>query len=371
MQAFRNAWDDERTGCGADYLTGQDGDALKDENGMTWNCVYWTGGFDFVFRKIDGYGEPLPDATFKLYTSVKHEGKLVPAKKDAKDTPAENREGSVLAEDWKAYEQWNAYQQPDKKTKEKGDAKGISETIESVTVKAYKEDGKPEDSVVTGAGLVEFDKIPPGNYFMVETTEPKNWERMVDVYRVYVDGTGWVSISAVDTDADGKLLWPDATNPTAPADEPTVTFAKDDATDKYILPEEAPAEGADTIKIFNILNVSSLSRKVILKKVDIADNMPLPEAKFTVYWYDGSTVMRVKTTDDSGKPTFETLKDLESGAAGAFWIGWLPSGIYYMQETAPEGYKQPEKRVRLRVDADGVTILNEETAPPEPEEGGE
>ena len=374
MQAFRNAWDDESTGCGADYLTGQGGDALSDGKD-TWQCVYWTGGFDFVFRKINGYGEPLDVATFKLYTSVKHAGKLVPAKKDAKDTPAEkeNLEDSVLAEGWNAYNEWNAYQQPDKETKVKGDAEGISETIESVTVKAYKEDGKPVDSVVTGDGLVEFDKIPPGNYFMVETTEPEHWERMVDVYRVYVDGTGWVSISAVDTDAEGKLLWPDATDdPTAPATEPTVTFVKDGATDKYILPEEAPAEGADTIKIFNILNVSSLSRKVILKKVDIADNMPLQGAKFTVYCYDGSTVMRVKTTDDSGKPTFETLKDLESDAAGAFWIGWLPYGIYYMEETVtPEGYKQPEKRVRLKVDADGVTILDEETAPPEREEGGE
>ena len=67
--AFRNAWDDETSGCGADYLTGQDGDDLTDEAGNTWKCLYWTGGFDFLFRKIDSFGESLDGATFTLYKS--------------------------------------------------------------------------------------------------------------------------------------------------------------------------------------------------------------------------------------------------------------------------------------------------------------
>ena len=91
MQAFRNAWDDESTGCGADYLTGQDGDDLKDAANKTWKCIYWTGGFDFVFRKIDGDGKALDGAEFTLFMAVEdpaNSGKFVPANEDGKAVPA-------------------------------------------------------------------------------------------------------------------------------------------------------------------------------------------------------------------------------------------------------------------------------------------
>ena len=60
MEAFRNAQPDELTICGGDYLTGQRGEFN--------NWIYWTGGYDVVFLKVDGFGDPLPGATFRLYT---------------------------------------------------------------------------------------------------------------------------------------------------------------------------------------------------------------------------------------------------------------------------------------------------------------
>jgi hypothetical protein len=61
MRVFRNAQPDSETNCGGDYLTGQKGEVN--------NWIYWTGGFDVVFLKIDSFGKALPGATFTLYSN--------------------------------------------------------------------------------------------------------------------------------------------------------------------------------------------------------------------------------------------------------------------------------------------------------------
>ena len=75
------------------------------------------------------------------------------------------------------------------------------------------------------------------------------------------------------------------------------------------------------------------------------------------------TVVRVENGKDAtGKPKYETLKDLPSGAAGAFWIGKLPYGTYYLQETAaPGGYTKPTKYFQFKVDENGVSYLKTTT----------
>lgn len=71
------------------------------------------------------------------------------------------------------------------------------------------------------------------------------------------------------------------------------------------------------------------SRRVILRKVDETYGT-VQNAEFTVY--RGSSIVSV-----DGKE----LKDLKSGTGGAFWIGTLPYGTYYLHETTvPNGYQK-------------------------------
>ena len=58
MRVFRNAQADQYTGCGADYLTGQEGD---DINGR--KCIYWTG--------VSGYRKVILRQINTAYASVK------------------------------------------------------------------------------------------------------------------------------------------------------------------------------------------------------------------------------------------------------------------------------------------------------------
>ena len=327
MQVFRNAWDDESTGCGADYLTGQDGDDLKDADGNTWKCIYWTGGFDFAFRKIDGNGTPMNGATFTLYTAVANGGKLAPIQKNTKNTPVDDPDALALTD-------WSAYQQPDKKTKVKGDATATSATIaaeDAVTIKAYTgESTKPGEPAVYGEGMVVFEKIPPGNYFLVETAKPENWRTRFDLYRVYVDGAGWISISGIDKDAEGYYEWPTATDPTAPATEPNTQLLKG-ADGKYSWAGTIP-DDADAVRVFNIMNISELNRQVILRKVADTTYESLKDAEFDLLWAD-------MTPYTEGLPAGKL--HYVSRPSGVFFIGNLPYGTYYLHEVeVPDGYEK-------------------------------
>ncbi len=362
-KAFRNARADVDTDCGGDYLTGQTGDDIG-----TTRCLYWTGGFDFAFRKINGQGEALNDATFTLYTSAKtDDGKLlVPAMKDPKGTPIVDPYAPDLNAD-----EWNAYQQ------QNNDATGTSAYIaatNAVTIKAFVAGNKPVDRAVYGDGLVVFEKIPPGNYFMVETTKPNTWNSLFDVYWVYVDGSGWISISGVKKDVSGKYQWPNATEDiTVPADKPTVDFTKKGSDDKYTV---AASGSTGTLKIYNIMNVSTLERKVILKKVN-SGNAPLKDAMFTVYYADKQTVVKVSAKDSSGNITTKELKDLTSGATGVYWIGMLPCGTYYIHETSvPDTVKQSTDgwwytlKVEISDSNGGITVSTQRTTIEEQPQNG-
>ena len=119
------------------------------------------------------------------------------------------------------------------------------------------------------------------------------------------------------------------------------------------------------VDIYTAMNVSPLQRKVILRKVDGADYKPLTDAKFTVYYADKQTVVRLRDDEGNvisfkdGKGNEKTgMEDLESGAAGAFWIGKLPFGTYYMEETAaPSGYTKLTHYFVFKVDGNGVTQM--------------
>ena len=70
---------------------------------------------------------------------------------------------------------------------------------------------------------------------------------------------------------------------------------------------------------------------------------PLKDAKFTIYRADKS-VMQVDGKGADGADIKVPLQNLPSGNAGAFWIGRLPYGEYYMVETkGPTPSKQNDK----------------------------
>ena len=79
------------------------------------------------------------------------------------------------------------------------------------------------------------------------------------------------------------------------------------------------------------------SRKVILRKVDGSDYTSLKGAKFNVYKGTATSPYVVK---DKDKPDEILSSDnLTSLDSGVFWIGELPYGVYYLEETwAPSGY---------------------------------
>ena len=376
--AFRNARDDGETECGGDYLTGQEGDAP--------NLIKWTGGFDIVFRKIDGNGNAfrnkdddgnaLDVPKFTLYLSVKDSGKLVPTKKDTKDTAVDADDLNATVLDTR---NWEPYKQLDGngiKTAAVGESKTIAKD-KPVTVKAYlNASQKPVDRKIYGDGMVAFEKIPPGNYFMVETIKPTGWQSMYDVYRVYVDGSGWISISPVERDSTGKLVWPDNEKETVPATNYTTKFMKDATEDVYTWAATVP-DGAATVDIYNIMNVSTLTRKVVLRKVEAAkdaegnDNDTLYDgiagAEFTVYCADKRTPVSLVHTstvkDDDGKEqtvnTVETLTNLTSKDSGAFWMGQMPLGTYYIEEkVVADDFVKPEHYFKLEV-TDDATMLHE------------
>ncbi len=126
-RAFRNARTDDDTDCGSEFLTGQPGD---DVDGV--RCIYWTGGFDFSFLKVDGFGAGLGGAAFALYTEY--------------TSAADN--------------------------------------------KPYLKNGEPVTAVSSAEGDVQFLKAAPKVYYMVETAAPENYKKDPAVYRVTVDTDG-------------------------------------------------------------------------------------------------------------------------------------------------------------------------------------
>ena len=353
---FRNAQDDVTTECGGDYLTGQEGDSI--------NLIKWTGGFDFVFKKIDGEGNALDGAEFTLYMAVeasKGSGDYVPAKKDSdgKLIPATSADGS----------DWVAYQQSDK-TSTSGGKKDVKRTsgeiLDSapVTIKVKQTDDSttpPTDKVVdrevSGDGLVVFEKIPPGVYFIKETTpltvtvgsKTTTYIPVEDMYMVDLNGKGYYSITKVEVDKTANTY----TNKGAASTE-TLSFGT--------------GEDAYTVDVALAINVDARTRKVILKKVD-GTNTPLKDKYFTVKYADKQTVVKV-----DGVP----LEKLKSGVGGAFWIGKLPFGTYYMEEFDSDAatatitkyfkFKVDENGVSKPEGTDGWTLTNklDESTPPLP-----
>jgi hypothetical protein len=117
-------------------------------------------------------------------------------------------------------------------------------------------------------------------------------------------------------------------------------------TNKGPAPTETLSFGTDTVDVALAINVDARTRKVILKKVD-GTNTPLKDKYFTVKYSDKQTVVKV-----DGVP----LEKLKSGVGGAFWIGKLPFGTYYMEEFDSDAATATiTKYFKFKVDENGVS----------------
>lgn len=321
LAAFRNAKDDVATECGADYLTGQEGDDINN-----LKCIYWTGGFDFVFRKINSNGETVTGAVFKLYKA--------------------NTDGNGFLNGEKV-----AY------ARSGDDVTGTSADItaeNAVTIKVYN--AATETAVnkeVYGSGLVKFEKIPPGTYFLSETVYPAVSEAAgalhykgaqadlvaetgETLYKVIVHPKGWCDIYNPDSfDSAKKQVWKKDTEQTDSDKVPFTLFgAVTDSNNnkRYTGLTTKGASTTDTVNIYTIMNVNPIKRKVILRKVAKDTYTPLAGARFRIFRADLSEITDGQPTTGEGASV--TKKGYyESLASGVYFIGQLPEGKYYLVET--------------------------------------
>ena len=259
--AFRNAQPDSLTNCGEDnYLSGSSG-----ENAM---FVYWAGGFDVSFKKIDGFGTAMSGATFMLYTNPACTEAL---KQGGADAVAVSADGTAT----------------------------------------YKD----KAGATLDAGTVLFEQIPGGVYYMKETVTPDGYINALTkdasgnpVSNVYIVLVGDAALQGAGTAVLADITQEQITAQTGTGAD------KKDAAIFLIDPTTGKAVATPDIARHGIMNILAAERKVILRKVN-GSFAPLPNKSFTIYRYDG-TIAATGTSTDSG----------------VIWIGKLPYGKYTLLE---------------------------------------
>ena len=319
-KAFTNNVVDDGSGI---YLTGRTGADISGKK-----CVYWgqaIDGYNIVFRKIDGNGNALTNAVFTL-CEANEDGTI---KKDAsgKPVPVQASGEAVTATSGKG-------------TKSNASAGTNAENPVSVQVQS----GTGDTATVTGKdvygdGLVVFDKVSKGVYYLVETqVNDASGNASADyaanlIYKLDVNEKGLYTLYAESKDSSGNSVW------TTEAPKKTLSFGT----------------GADAydVDLYTALNESAKTRKVILKKVD-GDNAPLAGACFKVYRADMTEVV----IDGDYTQASGGMGYYESKATGVYFIATLPYGTYYLLETkAPTGAAANAGKVFvLTVSATGATV---------------
>jgi hypothetical protein len=279
--AFRNAQPDSLTNCGEDnYLSGSSG-----ENAM---FVYWAGGFDVSFKKIDGFGTAMSGATFMLYTNPACTEAL---KQGGADAVAVSADGTAT----------------------------------------YKD----KAGATLDAGTVLFEQIPGGVYYMKETVTPDGYINALTkdvsgdpVSNVYIVLVGDAALQGAGVGVLVDITQEQITAQTGTGDD------KKDAAVFLIDPTTGKAVATPDIARYGIMNISTAQRKAILKKVEENTYESLPGAIFEILRYDHTLV---SSTDING----DTTTSFTSGASGVYFIDMMPYGTYYLHETTiPSGYQE-------------------------------
>jgi len=305
--AFRNAQHDGVTLCGAEYLTGEAGEAMTDAAGTTWKTIRWKGGgFDFSFKKIDGFGAPLPGAKFTLYRSYAFETAskaqtltetLAKGEATSSDGTAENSKGETIAKGDVLFEKV---------------PQGIHFMLESGVPDGYlkttEDAGSPVIYTRDSADTEPVKAVGVGPTVYVVLLGEAALSRPVDTA-----GTPWADVLANITEEHIRMQSGKG------AEARNYAIFKID-------PETGRAVATPDIATYGILNVSAARRKVILRKVEENTYKPLENAVFEILRYDRT---QVSGTDVNGN----TVTSFTSLSNGAYFIDMLPYGTYYLHET--------------------------------------
>jgi len=250
-------------------------------------------GVDVKFLKVDSYGDPLSGAEFRLYTD------------SACNSPL---------------------------------------TASGAALRAASD----------GSGVVHFEKVPNGVWYMKETVVPAGYVNG----KTYVLAVGNKALAKDGLSTDQATVLADITAGTgsdisAQTAQYKTTYGDD--YDKYaiFLVKDGKAVAVPDIAAYGIVNTPTAERKAILKKIENSNNAPLSGAVFDILAFDRTVI--------------PTGSGCTSAADGVFWVGTLPYGLYYVHETTvPSGMNQGSGYgwwYTVRVDDSGVTfrgMTNEE-----------
>lgn len=288
---------------------------LTGQVGTKQNWIAWTGGINVNFRKVDGFGKELAGAKFQLFTNL--------------------------------------------------------ECNESVMNK----EGQPVTAISDEKGVVTFETVSSGIYYVQEVAVPKDengndlYVRNTNTYILLV-GKEYVKVPEASDKITGawanvllgikqeeiddqRNAYTEIFNDTAvygeenPYKREVTDYAmfrletKNNVTRYTTLPD---------IARIGIVNYSTTKRPVILSKINTV-LMPLSGGKFTLRGLDG-----VEIENDN-------LKD--SDESGVFFVGLLSVGTYLLEETqapinpknADEHYSVPKHYFVFQVTDQGVMAL--------------
>ncbi|MDU7431957.1 MAG: SpaA isopeptide-forming pilin-related protein [Anaerococcus vaginalis] len=218
-----------------------------------------------------------------------------------------------------------------------------NEALKGAIFQLYKnnDEGKPDaygQPITTGEdGLIEYSKLPKGEYQLKETTAPEG----------YVKPEG--PLAEFKVDESGNI------------------FRKEYYKDKNGQTQEKYVEEPGVVPI-DLVNEKE--HEIVFKKVDAADKSVLEGAEFEVLYkqdkdaqYKNDSIKLYKNNDgtiyafkaDEAPPTgYTKLDKLTSGKDGLVKFKVKSNGYYALKETkAPDGYLTPKGYVKEFVVKDG------------------
>ena len=289
-----------------DAVTGCGSEYLTGQVGSQQMWIAWTGGINVNFKKTDGFGEKLEGAKFTLFTDL-------------------------------------------------------------ACTEFVMNQGERVTATSNENGVVTFEAVSNGVYYLMETVSPDGYEENTNRYILLV-GKDYVT---VPTDANKITgVWANvlrgitqeqidaqrtAYNEVFNKTELYGDDYKRDETNYVIfrLEENADSYRYSTIPDIarkGIVNFSSVKRPVILSKVNTV-LMPLAGGKFTLRSIDGSEIKN------------DNL--LDSDESGVFFAGVLSVGTYLLEETAAphnpknsaESYTKPDHYFVFQVNESGIMAL--------------